>query len=87
VGSQIQAASAGRISQFHRFFYRFAEGAPVYHFIGAGDTNVGNDVFDSYMKHVGNRTGIRYRILREYTHSRCWERNWRLLLREIGFFD
>jgi len=42
------------------------------HYIGGKDKNIDKSVFFSYYKKFNDKSNIKYKILKDYTHSCCW---------------
>lgn len=56
------------------------------HLIGEEDNVIDKSVFDSYIKHFTNTQDIHSISFSSYSHSCCWDKNWREILQDIESF-
>jgi len=59
------------------------ENIQQYHFIGRKDKVIDKSVFLSYQNHFTNKENLRYKVFPSFTHSCCWEAEWKSILKSI----
>jgi len=53
------------------------------HLIGEKDINIDKSIFESYKSYFDNTSNIKYKIYENFTHSCCWDKEWKNILKEI----
>jgi hypothetical protein len=57
------------------------------HLIGGKDKIIDQSVYDSYIRHFRDKSNIKYKISKNFTHSCCWEKEWKDILKYISKYD
>ena len=56
------------------------------HLIGSADTIIDKSIYNAYIKHFDNTQNIRYLVFKGFTHTCCWDKKWKDLLRDMDSF-
>ena len=59
------------------------EAIKQYHFIGEDDNIMDVSIYKSYASKFKNKDNLKYKIIKNNTHSKAWEKSWKQLLKEI----
>lgn len=60
---------------------------PQFHFVGAEDIQVPASVVYAYTKHLHSPINLTVRVLPNFDHACCWEKQWSKLLTSIPFIN
>lgn len=54
-----------------------------WHLIGGKDSIIDKSIYDSYISHFTDTSHIKHKLYKNFTHSCCWEEEWKNILKEI----
>lgn len=53
------------------------------HLIGGQDKIINKSIYDSYVRGFSDKSNIKYKLYKDFTHSCCWAKEWKNILDEF----